>query len=135
MDIRKFLPGVGKRRMAIPPERDPGEFQISWTRRRVPQTGGQNYSLSTLQLALNDLSGPLPYYATPIKPVGQPTLAYPLQQGRAIPTVTVTGRNTLTGQFFGQPLYDPESQGFTSSRFPVNARPYNINGIVPAGVI
>jgi len=128
--LSNFLPGSSKKKTTLPPNRSPDEWFIEWTRRRTVQTGGQNYSLSSHQLPLFSLSGPLPTNAKRFNAL-EPA---PAIDSRRYPTVTVTRSNSVNGQVFSQPLVDTDTGEFTSSLMPINARPYNLNGIRPGGV-
>jgi hypothetical protein len=130
--LRRFLPKANRAEIDVPRNAEPedGVWFMEWRRRATVQTGGQNYSLSSQQLPMYSLSGPAFTNAKRINPL-EPA---PAVARRQIPTVTVTGADILNGTIFGQPLFDPETGGFTAALIPQNARPYNINGVRPAGV-
>lgn len=127
--LSTFLPGTSRKKVRVPPTRSPDAWFIEWTRRRVPQTGGQNYSLSSHQLPLYSLSGPLRTNAKRLNPL-EPA---PAISERRVSNVSVTNSNSINGQVFSQPLVDTQTGEFTSALMPINARPYSLNGIRPAG--
>lgn len=126
--LSNFLPGVSKKRTQIPPRPKPPI--LAWSRGWVPQTGGQNYYIDSLALPAYNLSGPVP---TNAKRFNELEPAPPIDS-RSIPEGALGGNAVFNGQVFSQPLLDERAGGFTQALMPINARPFNINGILPAGV-
>lgn len=126
--LSTFLPGTSKKKTSIPPNRR--YPLLAWTRRATPQTGGQNYSVDSLALPAYNLSGPVPTNAKRFNPL-EPALP---NDTRSIPLGTPGSGGQFNGQVYSQPLLDPQAGGFAQGMFPINARPYNINGIRPAGM-
>ena len=125
--LSTFLPGTAKKKTSIPPRvRHP---LLAWTRRAVPQTGGQNYSVDSLALPAYNLSGPVPTNAKRFDPLE----GAPPNDRRSIPLGTPGSGGAFNGQVFSQPLLDPMAGGFSETLFPINAQPFSINGIRPAG--
>lgn len=124
--ISKLLPSTNKPRTGFG---DVTSFAMGWARRKVPTTGGQNYSLDVLHLPTFSLSGPLNTNARRFNPL-EPAHAYDRRQWA---NVSATKSDSINGQIFSQPLINPDTGGFDKSLMPLNARPFNIFGILPAG--
>ena len=120
--------GVFKSRVVVD-ELSGVPWRLVWQRRRVPQTGGQNYSLDNYAVAPESASGPLNIIARPFQPL-EATSPYATRQ---IPNNGFGGTSQPNGQVFSQPLFDDDSGGFTKALTPIYARPFDINRILPAG--
>lgn len=127
--ISTFLTSVAKPYIDGPGNGRDAPWSISWARRAVPQTGGQNYSLASQQLPRQSLSGALNTNARRFNPL-EPA---PAVSSRQWPDASIGGTGITHGQVFSQPLVDPDIGGFAQSLIPINARPFNPNGIQPAG--
>lgn len=126
--ISKFLPSVARREITVD-ERE-GPFSLQWRRRGNPQTGGQNYSLSSYNVNLDTTSGPLNIISRPFMPL-EPA---PAVDARQIPTNGFGGTSVPNGQIFSQPLLNPDVGGFTRALTPSFALPFDtIGAIMPAG--
>lgn len=133
--IRKWLGeattrGKKNKNLRETASKTPEFFYQEWTRRAVPQTGGQNYQLSSHQLPRYDIAGPLPFIATPYHSANPA----PAKDQRNYPTNSAGGAGIAHGTMRTQSLYNPDAGGFTRDPFAHVASPYDIFNIKPAGV-
>ncbi len=127
--IWSFLPAPIKPVLDGPGDGRNIPYSIAWARRYYPTPGGQNYSLSTQQLTRQTASGPLNIIPHPFRPL-EPA---PAIDHRAISNYSASHSDYVTGQMFSQPLVNTDFNGFTQALIPINARPFNTNGILAAG--
>lgn len=138
MDISKFNPFASRKRkhiVAEPLTVNPRLFFMEWTRGPIPKTqGAESYWLSSNQLPMYDLSGPLPTNARRINIA----LPAPAQAERRFADATIGGAGILQGQVYSQPLYNEKTGGYTQSQYPVVPLPFSnsigFDAISPAGV-
>lgn len=137
MQLSHFNPFAGKRKkiVAEPLTVNPRLFFMEWTRGPIPKTqGAESYWLSSQQLPMYDLSGPLKTNAKRINIA----LPAPAQSERRFADATIGGAGILNGQVFSQPLYNKDAGGFTQSQSPVVPLPFEgsigFDTIAPAGV-
>lgn len=124
-----------KKIVAEPRTVNPHLFFMEWTRGPIPKTqGAESYWLSSNQLPMYDLSGPLKLNARRINIA----LPAPAQTTRQFSDVTIGGAGILQGQVFSQPLFNAEQGGFTQSQSPIVPLPFagslGFDTIAPAGV-
>lgn len=126
--INRFIPNLNRNvAVAVPPTKE-NLFTRIWSRRMVPSTGGQNWSLASQQLPRFSLSGPLQYNATPFRPL-EPAPAY---GPKLVVTSNVYGTGMANGQLISAPLLTEKGR-VSKALMPINNRPFDIFGIRPAG--
>jgi len=138
MKLSQFNPfaGTKKKITAEPLTRNPAVFFMEWTRGRIPNDrGAESYWLSSNQLPVYSLSGPLKLNARRIN-IALPARA---QEERRFANATIGGAGILQGQLFSQPLYNAEQGGFTRQQETILPLPFpgsfiGFDAIAPAGV-
>lgn len=138
MNLSQFNPFAGKKKkiVAEPLTRNPAIFFMEWTRAPIPKDrGAENYWLSSNQLPVYSLGGPLPWNARRINIA----LPAPAQEERRFANATIGGAGILQGQLFSQPLFNAEQGGFTRQQETILPPPFQssfigFDAIAPAGV-
>ena len=129
--FHRFVPDIdAKSRVSAVPPTGLNLFSRVWARRMVPTTGGQNWSLATQELPRFMLSGPFDYIARPFRPL-EPALPHDTQQ---VVYSNAYATGMVNGQFISAPLVGDNGQ-VSKALIPVNNKPFNINGILPAGKV
>lgn len=122
MDPINFMGFVNmfKRRKKVkrePADAPAGAFAHVWERKKQPSPGAQNYAFESLGLVQFTPSGPSVAVREPIVPLQrgpQPVVGQ---------SVITNGVPTVSGQLYGQPLFDPNA-GYVASPSPIINVPY-----------
>lgn len=91
--------GIFSRKKKAPLTPGSGNFHLAWEEKPLPGPGAGNFAWEVLGLVEFSPIGPTIYAREPMRSTARPMYSY-----QAVP---LQGIPLVSGQIFGQPLYDP----------------------------